>query len=85
MIKVDILNQVKQELITNDDFNAEDEDKKANEQERKKAEAKKPYIKRNIVHPNFKNIDYGKAVKILDNVVKDNSDAMDIEYAQGNK
>ena len=26
MIKVDILNQVKQELITNDDFNAEEDD-----------------------------------------------------------
>ncbi len=63
------------------DDDAEERDK-SDEQRKKKAQHKQSYVKRVIVHPNFKNIDYKKAEKILDNIEKDKSDP-DIEYQQG--
>ena len=41
------------------------------------------YVKRVIVHPNFKNIDHKRAERILDNQERDNSDSQDLEYQQG--
>ena len=52
------------------DHEAELKDKEAYDAERKKAQAKQSYVKRVIVHPNFKNIDYKRAEKILDNLEK---------------
>lgn len=52
------------------DHEAERQDKEAYDAERKKAQAKQSYVKRVIVHPNFKNIDYKRAEKILDNLEK---------------
>ena len=65
------------------DFDLEAADKEQSDASRKKAHAKQSYRKRVIVHPNFKNVDYKRAEKILDNKEKDLSDAMDIEYSQG--
>ena len=36
-----------------------------------------------IVHPNFKNIDFKRAERILDNREKDRSDVGEVEYSQG--
>ena len=65
------------------DNEAEEQDKVKNAAERKKAQAKQSYVKRVIVHPNFKNIDHKRAEKILDNLERDNSDSQDLEYQQG--
>ena len=65
------------------DYEAENEDKLNNDSERKKAQAKQSYVKRVIVHPNFKNIDHKRAERILDNQERDNSDSQDLEYQQG--
>jgi transcription elongation factor SPT6 len=65
------------------DFESEAEDKVQNDTERKKAQAKQSYVKRVIVHPNFKNIEYKRAEKLLDNLEKDKSEAVEIEYQQG--
>ena len=65
------------------DTQAEHEDKIKNDSERKKAQAKQSYVKRVIIHPNFKNIDHKRAEKILDNLERDNSDSQDLEYQQG--
>ena len=40
-------------------------------------------INRVIVHPNFKNIDFKRAERILDNREKDRSDVGEVEYSQG--
>ena len=41
------------------------------------------FINRVIVHPNFKNIDFKRAERILDNREKDRSDVGEVEYSQG--
>ena len=65
------------------DFDTELKDKEEHEHAKKKQQAKQSYVKRVIVHPNFKNIDYKKAEKLLDNLEKDKADAHDVEYQQG--
>ena len=65
------------------DLGAERKDKSQHESERKKTLAKQGYIKRVIVHPNFKNIDFKRAERILDNREKDRSDVGEVEYSQG--
>ena len=65
------------------DNEAEDEAKEEHRREKKKAAQKQSYVKRVIVHPNFKNIDYKRAEKILDNLEKDKSDSVEFEYQQG--
>ena len=65
------------------DFDEEARDKNQYDNERKKAQAKQSYVKRVIVHPNFKNIEFKRAERILDNREKDKSDVGDVDYSQG--
>merc|ERR1719474_295423 len=65
------------------DFDEEARDKNQYVNERKKAQAKQSYVKRVIVHPNFKNIEFKRAERILDNREKDKSDVGDVDYSQG--